>query len=66
MGSDESEEQRHQSVDTSACNAKHSGLSDLVICLTDHFNCPCMVNYGMGRFCCHPDNIEIVRKSQVG
>ena len=65
MSSDESEEQRHKSIDTSACSAKHSGLSDLVICLTEQFNCPCMVHYGMGRFCCHPDSIRIAKDSQT-
>jgi len=64
MSNEPPKEHGHDSVDTSACHAKHAGLSDLVICLTDQLNCPCMVNFGMGHFCCHPASSEIVQKSQ--
>jgi len=57
-------EQTRKSVDTSACCAKPAGISDLVLCLTEQYSCPCVIHFGLEYFCGHPDRIEIVKNKQ--
>ena len=50
--------------DVSGCRAKVAGISDLIVCLTEKFTCPCMVYFGRERFCIHPANAQIAETSK--
>lgn len=53
-------------VDISACRAKVAGISNLVVCQTEKFACPCMVYFGRERFCIHPDNMKLAEAGTAG
>lgn len=51
-------------ADVNSCRARVAGISDLVICQTEKFSCPCMIYFGRERFCIHPDNLRIAEASR--
>lgn len=55
-----------ETLDISGCYAKVAGISDLVVCLTEKFTCPCMIYFGRERFCIHPANVRIAEASKSG
>lgn len=49
--------------DTTDCEARIVGISDLVICEKKEFSCPYMIYFGSERFCNHPDNVMIATRT---